>query len=108
MSVLEDHTLVTTGPYRFVRHPSYLAIAPILVGMTLAQMTRGSWLTESGAMDTYTGKILVCLWQLWGWYCWYQTLARAPIEDEYLRKRFGQQWTDWKIKVPYRVLPGIF
>jgi len=35
-SMREDHKLVTWGPYRFVRHPSYLAYFLLFIGLPLA------------------------------------------------------------------------
>jgi protein-S-isoprenylcysteine O-methyltransferase Ste14 len=35
MQVREKHDLVTTGPYRWIRHPIYLAMMGFLIGITL-------------------------------------------------------------------------
>ena len=42
VAIQEDHRLITTGPYRFLRHPRYLGI--ILFSMGIALIFR-SWLT---------------------------------------------------------------
>jgi protein-S-isoprenylcysteine O-methyltransferase Ste14 len=36
IEVQADHQLITAGPYRYVRHPSYTGLALVLVGMALA------------------------------------------------------------------------
>jgi protein-S-isoprenylcysteine O-methyltransferase Ste14 len=36
IKVQPDHQVVTSGPYRFVRHPSYTGIAMVLAGIALA------------------------------------------------------------------------
>jgi protein-S-isoprenylcysteine O-methyltransferase Ste14 len=79
-----------------------------LAGLCLSHMTRGSWLVESGTLNTWVGRGLVGLWHLWAWYLWTVGFSRARKEDEYLRKEFGQQWVEWQKRVPYRMFPGIF
>lgn len=108
LSILKDHRLVTTGLYGFVRHPSYLGYTLSLTGLCLCQMTRGSWLMETGVLNSWVGRVVVGLWNLWAWYLWLCVFSRARKEDEYLREQFGQQWIEWQKRVPYRVLPGIF
>src|SRR5262245_60604940 len=36
VAIQQDHELVTTGIYRFVRHPSYLGVIVMVVGWSLA------------------------------------------------------------------------
>ncbi|KAF2491985.1 hypothetical protein BU16DRAFT_491253 [Lophium mytilinum] len=36
------------------------------------------------------------------------TTRAVPNVDEYCTKRYGQDWVDFKIKVPYKILPGIY
>jgi protein-S-isoprenylcysteine O-methyltransferase Ste14 len=36
IQVQSDHQVITTGPYRYVRHPSYSGLALILIGLALA------------------------------------------------------------------------
>ncbi len=40
--VLEDHTLITSGPYRFLRHPDYSSLLALWLGYTLG--TLNVWL----------------------------------------------------------------
>ncbi|KIM84317.1 hypothetical protein PILCRDRAFT_818656 [Piloderma croceum F 1598] len=108
LSILKEHRLVTTGLYGFVRHPSYLGYTFSLTGLCLCLMTRGSWLMETGVLNSWSGRVVVGSWHLWAWYLWLCVFSRARKEDEYLREQFGQQWIEWQKRVPYRVLPGIF
>jgi len=71
----KEHTLVTTGPYRFVRHPFYLAFAIALVGASI--VTANWFLFVSGLLPF---AFLV---------------ARTRIEEEKLVERFGDEYRDY-------------
>ena len=46
-----DHTLVTTGPYRWVRHPFYVAVALTMLGNSLAA---ANWFLLGGGVLVFT------------------------------------------------------
>jgi protein-S-isoprenylcysteine O-methyltransferase Ste14 len=71
--------LVTSGPYRFRRHPIYIADALILLG--LAEVTKNVWLV----ILTPVFAILVT---------W---LAIRP-EERHLEARFGEAWRAYRDK----------
>ena len=76
------HTLVTRGPYRWVRHPFYLATALAVVANTL--VTANWFLALTGGI---TFGLLV---------------LRTRIEEEKLIERFGQDYkgvheADWAV-----------
>ncbi len=81
----EDHRLVTWGPYRYVRHPSYLGYCLMFVGLFL------SWLNIVA---------LVPLAAIPG----YAMLAEA--EEELLTRRFGEEYTRYREKTG-RFLPKL-
>ncbi len=47
VAIAADHQLIETGPYRFVRHPSYTGALLAIFGFTL---TLGNWLSIAGVM----------------------------------------------------------
>jgi protein-S-isoprenylcysteine O-methyltransferase Ste14 len=81
------HRVVTSGPYRFVRHPAY-AVAPfLLVGTGLAL---SSWLAAA------IGVLMMPL-----------LLRRTVVEDRILREELTG-YADYAARVRYRLLPGVW
>ena len=68
----QAHTLVTTGPYRVVRHPFYVASALAVLANTLAT---ANWFI--GLMGLIATTLLV---------------VRTRIEEEHLVRRFGESY----------------
>lgn len=79
-----DHQLVTTGPYRFVRHPFYVSSALAFVANTLAT---ANWFI--GLTGTLAMTLLV---------------LRTPTEEEHLVRRFGDDYRRY-MKSTRRFLP---
>jgi protein-S-isoprenylcysteine O-methyltransferase Ste14 len=81
------HHVVTGGPYRFVRHPGYLAMA-LIIGF--AALALGSW----WALLPAAGYALLIL-------------NRAAREDRFLQAELPG-YADYAKRTRYRVLPGIW
>jgi len=81
------HHLVTSGPYRFVRHPAYASCPFILIGGGLAL---GSWLAA------LIGLLLVLM-----------ILRRTALEDRVLHEQL-EGYAAYAQKVRYRVFPGVW
>jgi protein-S-isoprenylcysteine O-methyltransferase Ste14 len=81
------HHLITTGPYRFVRHPAYAAFPFLMVGGGLAL---GSW----------TAALLGLLMVL-------PVLRRAAMEDRTLLAQLNG-YADYARRVRYRLFPGVW
>jgi protein-S-isoprenylcysteine O-methyltransferase Ste14 len=75
----QNHTLVTSGPYRFVRHPFYLAFAIGLLGSSLAA---ASWFILLAGLLPFGFLI-----------------ARTRIEEEKLIERFGTEYRNYLLRV---------
>lgn len=79
--VLEDHSLVREGPYRFVRHPIYTG----MLGMVIAAgLVWSHWI----------GFVVSILFFVIG------TTIRVRSEEKLLREQFGAEFDDYKRKVP--------
>ncbi len=81
------HTLVTRGPYRWVRHPFYLANALAIVA---------NFLLTANWFLALTGGIILGLLGL-----------RTRIEEEKLIERFGEDYREY-MKRTGRFLPRLF
>ncbi|KAF8890123.1 hypothetical protein BD779DRAFT_1438753 [Infundibulicybe gibba] len=107
-SLKRDHSLVTSGPYGIVRHPSYLGKILNTAGMMFWCGSSGSWVRESGVLETFLGRMVLGIYFSALMVILSTLLWRMPKEDATLRAAFGKQWDEWARRVPYMVLPGIF
>lgn len=78
--IRSNATLVTDGPYRWVRHPFYFATACLMGSVTLVT---ANWVIGLGSL-----LILAML------------AIRTPKEELRLIERFGVQYTDYMARTP--------
>ena len=81
------HVVVSTGPYRFLRHPGY---AGIVVFNLLTPVALGSWLA------LVPGG---CSAALFVW--------RTAMEDRFLSRNLPG-YSEYAIRVPHRLIPGVW
>ena len=79
-----EHTLVTTGPYHFVRHPFYVAAA---LAMTAFSLVMANWFL---ALTGVLGMSLLVM--------------RTRTEEEHLIRRFGEKYSAY-METTGRFLP---
>lgn len=89
VSVKVQTELVTRGPFAIVRHPTYLAHTLIFSGVFLV----------TGVLAVAVVTIIDFL---------IVTAFIIPLEEREMTNRFGNAFHAYKIKVPYRFVPGIF
>jgi protein-S-isoprenylcysteine O-methyltransferase Ste14 len=82
---LSDRTVITEGPYRFVRHPRY-------AGLMLLQF----------AFAFALGSILAWGFAI-GWL--FVNMRRVRLEEVHLRKLFGPAYEEYSARTP-RFIPG--
>jgi protein-S-isoprenylcysteine O-methyltransferase Ste14 len=85
--ITQDHDLITTGPYRFVRHPIYTAMLGLLLATGLA-FSRPVWL-GAGLLTFLAG-----------------TALRIRVEERLLRATFGETYDAYARQVP-AVVPRV-
>jgi protein-S-isoprenylcysteine O-methyltransferase Ste14 len=76
LEIMEGHTLVTTGPYRYLRHPLYAAALIIALGLSL---TAANWLLAV----TWTGATVLLV------------LSRLGVEEAMLLEEFGDAYREY-------------
>jgi protein-S-isoprenylcysteine O-methyltransferase Ste14 len=88
VQVLPGHRLVTSGPYRFVRHPSYSGLLLFFTGLGLAF---GDWLS----------MLIMAFVPALG------VLYRIRVEEEVLIGTFGEEYEEYRGRVGSLLpLPG--
>ena len=81
ITLKQDHELITTGPYRFVRHPIYTGLILALLGSAIVEET--------------LLLVFVLIAVTWGF------VIKARIEESYMLVNFGTRYED------YRALTGL-
>ena len=81
------HHLITTGPYRFVRHPGYTGI---LVWVLASPLALGSWLS---GIPMLIVAVLI--------------LRRLLMEDRFLHEQL-EGYPAYAADVRYRLIPGVY
>jgi protein-S-isoprenylcysteine O-methyltransferase Ste14 len=85
VTIISGHRIVTSGPYRVIRHPAYTGSLLTLVGLGLASRTWGGTL------------VIVALFGLVYNY-------RIGVEEKALKAEFGQEYIDYVGKTK-RLIP---
>lgn len=80
VTVKEDHQLITSGPYRMVRHPIYTGILAGFVGSAIA----------IGQVRGVLAFVLILIALFFKW----------RLEEKWMREEFGQTYADYARRVP--------
>ncbi len=84
--VYPDHELIRSGPYALVRHPMYSSLLLMVLATGLV-------------MSTWPVMLLSCAVFLTG------TEIRVRTEDRVLRERFGEEFEEYRRRVPAYLPP---
>ena len=88
VAIAEDHQLITTGPYRYVRHPSYTGTLLIFLGFGLCMLNVFS------AAAIFLPISVAFLW-------------RMHVEEEALLSAFGERYRAYATSTA-RLIPLIY
>lgn len=87
--IQERHQLITSGPYKYLRNPSYTAVLVILMGLGLGI---GNWLSIlvllAAGVLAYVSRV-------------------ALVEERALVEQFGKEFQDYKKKT-WALIPFIW
>ncbi|KAJ7476866.1 hypothetical protein B0H11DRAFT_2234833 [Mycena galericulata] len=104
--ISKNHTLVKTGPYGRVRHPSYTGAVLAYLGLLCYYGSPGAWFMECFFKGTAAGKVFGISYALVMTLIVTGLLSRISREDEGLKREFGMEWDAWAAQVPYVLIPG--
>jgi protein-S-isoprenylcysteine O-methyltransferase Ste14 len=108
LAVRDDHALVTTGPYAYVRHPSYTAGICVLLGFPLVHLAPGAWAREC-ALATHAGWFwAAALYLATSAWVGVGAVMRGPVEDAKMRERFGERWLEYRRRVRWGYVPFVY
>ncbi len=88
VAIADDHQLITTGPYRYVRHPSYTGTLLIFLGFGLCMLNIFSF-----------AAVFVPISAAFRW--------RMHVEEEALREAFGDLYRNYAARTR-RVIPLVY
>ncbi|KAI0752499.1 hypothetical protein C8Q80DRAFT_457304 [Daedaleopsis nitida] len=108
LAVLDQHTLITSGPYSIVRHPAYTGFVMAMTGLIMIHLLPGTYLAECGIGNNLLVRVVGWTWGAWLVLLQLIAIGRTAKEDAVLRKEFGAQWDEWAKKTPYRLIPYVY
>lgn len=82
-----DHHVISSGPYRYVRHPGYVAVILQFIALPLALGTWAAWIPSLAGVLLY--------------------VVRTALEDATLQHELPG-YREFAQKTRYRLLPGIW
>jgi protein-S-isoprenylcysteine O-methyltransferase Ste14 len=80
VSVKEDHELIRSGPYAYVRHPIYTGILAAVLGTAIA----------SGTVRALIGLVIIAA----------ALVRKSHIEERFMRETFPGQYERYSAEVP--------
>ena len=87
VTLQENHRLIQSGPYAMIRHPRYLGIFALFLGISLVFRS----LLSLGVVAALS---IVLVWRMFA-------------EDALMKREFGEEW-DAYFKRSWRVIPFVF
>jgi len=98
------------------------------LGLWVWHSRPGSWMRESGILDTWHGKAFAAFCTVfelaaglqrfgshlilplsnWTSFAAASFVGRTKAEDRILEDHFGSEWRAWAQRVPYRLIPYVY
>ena len=89
--------LIRTGPYRYVRHPQYIALIIITFGMTLIVYKTSPIVNFDLVIDVYAFMFLIWTGEVLAY------IILAKIEDYALKAKYGDNFLDYANNVSFMI-----
>ena len=86
VQIESEHKVITTGPYRWIRHPAYTGMIAVYIGLSMAI---GTWLGALAAFIAVTGSLLY----------------RIRVEEQALLTALGNEYREY-MQHTWLLFPG--
>ena len=111
-SLRHSHSLVTSGPFSFIRHPMYAGVLLSMIGSGVVYTNQDSILyslsENSSIIPYFSPAIPATLLVVLGLSTAAHLAKRVKTEDSALENSFGKSWTFYRWNVPYVFIPGVY
>jgi protein-S-isoprenylcysteine O-methyltransferase Ste14 len=107
VAIMDDHVLITSGPYAYVRHPAYTASVAMVLATVLMMLGPDSFVQVCKVQTTFTGWLAVWSFRIPAIYGCFALVKCTGVEDSRLKNHFGTQWANYAQRVPYRLIPYV-
>ncbi|MCK4380258.1 MAG: hypothetical protein KAW51_03905 [Candidatus Lokiarchaeota archaeon] len=87
--------LIRTGPYKYVRHPQYIALIIMTLGMTLIVFQTSPIFNFNLNIDGFTFIFLIWIGEVLAY------IILAKIEDYALKAKYGDEFLDYANNVSF-------
>jgi len=87
--------IIQTGPYRYVRHPQYIALIIMTLGMTLIVFQTSPIFNFNLNIDGFTFIFLIWIGEVLAY------IILAKIEDYALKAKYGDEFLDYANNVSF-------
>jgi len=109
LALRDKHRLIKTGPYSFVRHPSYSGFALVWIGESMCMFGEGSWWVEAGIHGSGVGRLMIYAWAALVAHSFTVVVVMlARREERLLRKAFGKDHVEYTKATPWMLIPGVW
>jgi protein-S-isoprenylcysteine O-methyltransferase Ste14 len=114
LRVLEQHKLITSGPYQWVRHPGYTGALGFICGLAMWLFARGTFVSECLIGERSSWGWSLCAKGLRGCYAFSCTTAfiflpyRVNVEEDMLRKEFKEEYEKFSETTKWKFVPLIW
>ncbi|CAF3905357.1 unnamed protein product [Rotaria sp. Silwood1] len=95
VTIRSTHKLIKTGPYAYVRHPSYTFVCILICGILLIHQRLTDFFPNQTWLKVMYSPIGILMFHL---FVMVIVARRVKFEEEELAKKFGSEWTQYALK----------
>lgn len=103
ITIRHSHKLIRTGPYAYVRHPSYTFAIILVIGMILVHRRLTNFFPTNEWIQIISGPVAILINLI---IAILPLIRRVIREEEELKKKFGKEWTQYASETK-RFIPGL-